>query len=227
MYRVNLAEAAPNQSPYPSFDAFFTRKLREGARPVCPDALVSPADGVLSAAGAIEAGAELSVKGKRYLVDELIGSSEEGRAFAGGAYGVVYLNPADYHRVHAPVDGEVRLVRGIPGDYFPVNAFGEENVEQLYARNNRVFVSIETQGLGRVGVVFVGAMIVGRITVTMIPGPFVPAGDHRVEPAHALKRGDELGMFHLGSTIVLLLEPGTTISRALGRVRYGESLLSP
>ena len=223
-YGVNLEEAAPCGG-YPSFDAFFTRGLREGARTISQDALVSPADGRLSAAGRIDAGARLFVKGQAYEVGELTGDPRDAARYTGGEFAVVYLAPGDYHRVHSPADGEVTLVRGIPGDLYPVNRIGELHVPGLFVRNSRVQIVLETRGLGRVSVVMVGAVIVGRITVSGVEGSDVPPGDHTFEPSRRVARGDELGMFHLGSTVVLLLEPGVSVTRQLGKIRYGDSLL--
>ncbi|HEY4157727.1 MAG TPA: archaetidylserine decarboxylase [Polyangiaceae bacterium] len=225
-YRVNLAEAAPEQRAYASFDQFFTRPLKNGARAVSADAVVSPADGKLSSIGRVDAGARIFVKGQHYDVGELIGDARDAGRYGGGEFAVVYLAPGDYHRVHSPVDGEVTLVRGVPGDLYPVNAIGERHIPRLFVRNQRAAIVIDTAGLGRVTVVMVGAVIVGRITVSALPGlPAVPPGAHAVKPALRVTRGDEVGVFHLGSTAVVLLEPGVSIGRPVGRVRYGESLL--
>lgn len=223
-YGVDLSEVAPRDNAYPSFDSFFTRALKAGAREIDPDPIVSPADGRLSIAGSIDHAATLVVKGNRYSVAELIGSSSEAERFVGGQFAVVYLSPRDYHRVHSPVDGRITLVRGIPGDLFPVNQIGEKYVPQLFVRNSRVHIQIDTDTVGRVGVVMVGAVIVGRISVTVVPGPFVPPGEHLIAPPATVHRGDEVGMFHLGSTAVLLFEPGVELKRPHGPVRYGQSL---
>lgn len=222
-YEVNLGEAE-SPGPYPSFDAFFTRPLRSGVRPIADDKLVSPADGKLSAAGPVDAGARIVVKKQAYDVAELLGHAEDGRRYRGGQFGVVYLAPSDYHRVHSPVDGRITCVRGIPGDLYPVNSIGEEHIEGLFVRNNRVCICIDTETMGRVSVVMVGATIVGRISVSVIPEPAVPPGETRLTPGRAVARGDEIGMFHLGSTAVVLCEPGVAIGRGLGVVRMGESL---
>ncbi len=225
VYDVDLGEVAPRSDPYGSFDEFFTRALRNGAREISEDSVVSPADGLLASTGAVDAGGRIFVKGRPYDVSELLGDARDATGFAGGSYAVVYLSPRDYHRVHSPVAGEMDLVRGIPGDLFPVNAIGERHIPRLFVRNNRVAMFITTPGLGRVAVVMVGAVIVGRITVSPIADPAVPAGDHAIEPPLRVERGDEIGIFHLGSTAVLLVEPGVQLARAVGPVRYGESLL--
>jgi phosphatidylserine decarboxylase len=221
-----MDEAEGHLGSYPSFDAFFTRSLKQGARRVSADPIVSPSDGKLSCLGRIDTGAQIHVKGQLYEAAELIGDEQDARRYSGGQFAVVYLAPGDYHRVHSPVDGKISLLRGIPGDLFPVNSIGERYVPRLFVRNNRVAIVIDTEKLGRVTVVMVGATIVGRISVSALPGPFVPPGAHVIEPAFAVGKGDEIGMFHLGSTAVVLFEPGLTLTRATGVVRMGQSLVS-
>jgi phosphatidylserine decarboxylase len=222
-FSVDLSDAR-EAGPYPSFDAFFTRRLRDGCRPISTADVVSPADGLLSVVGPVDSG-QIAVKRQTYDVAELLGSGVDGAKYEGGAFCVVYLSPRDYHRVHAPVDGSISLVRGITGDLYPVNSIGERHVTGLFVRNNRVVVFIDTPAHGRVAVVLVGATIVGRISVTMIPEPAVPPGD-TVLPSLPVRRGDELGMFHLGSTAVVLFEAGTVLSRETGSVRMGEGLVA-
>ncbi|MBN1612352.1 MAG: phosphatidylserine decarboxylase [Polyangiaceae bacterium] len=225
-YRVDLADVEPAASPYPTFDAFFTRALREGARPVSPDVVVSPADGVLSATGPVDSGTRISVKGSFYDVGELIGDPTDARRYCGGSFAVIYLSPRDYHRVHSPVDGVMSRVRHVPGDLYPVNAIGERHVPQLLAKNKRVAIVVDTAGLGRVTVVMVGAMVVGRISVTGIADLASAQEDRELSPSPGVKRGDEIGIFHLGSTVVLFVEPQVTLCRPEGRIRYGQSLLA-
>lgn len=223
-YDVQLEEAE-FEGPYPSFDAFFTRALKPGMRPISEAPVVSPADGKLSARGPVDGGARILVKKQNYDVAELVGDPEDARRYRGGEFAVVYLAPSDYHRVHAPVDGQISEVRGITGDLYPVNAIGEEHIDGLFVRNNRVCICIDTERLGRVSVVMVGATIVGRISVTVIPEPAVPPGVTQLRPARAVARGDEIGMFHLGSTAVVLFEPGLRLERESGTIRMGQSLL--
>jgi phosphatidylserine decarboxylase len=233
VYDVRLEEAA-QASGWASFDAFFTRPLREGARVIddAPDAIVCPADGRLDSLGVVDAKSRFFVKGRPYAVEELVGSADEARRYEGGLGCVVYLSPRDYHRVHSPVLGEIRSIRSLPGDYFPVNAVGVAHFPNLFARNRRVAIAIDTPeeaGLGRVTVVMVAAMIVGRITVSGIDARDVPFGHHAFAPGRNVARGDEIGVFHLGSTAVVFFEkraeaawtpaPGT-------KVRYGERLLT-
>lgn len=213
-YRVDLDEAEPRTAPYESFDAFFTRPLRPGVRPTSADprSVVSPADGKLASSGPIAAGGRLRVKGQDYRVADLVGDEADARRYDGGQFAVVYLSPRDYHRVHSPVAGHVTLVRSMAGDYFPVNSIGERHVPQLFAVNRRVAIVVDTETQGRVTVVMVGAIVVGRITVSAVPGRDVPLGNHVLEPGLRVARGDELGMFHLGSTAVVFVEKGVAPS---------------
>lgn len=224
-YRVDLDDAELPPGAFASFDAFFTRQLKPGARALSADALVSPADGDLSSQGVVDPGARIFVKGQPYDVGELVGDPRDAARYAGGEFAVVYLAPRDYHRVHSPVDGNITLVRGLPGDLYPVNAIGERHIPQLFVRNQRAAIVIDTPGLGRVTVVMVGAVIVGRVTVTALGGSDVPPGIHSLAPPVPIRKGEEIGIFHLGSTAVLLLEPGLAVAREPGPIRFGESLL--
>jgi phosphatidylserine decarboxylase len=225
-FDVDMSEVLPCEGgTYASFDAFFTRPLREGARHIDPVPLVSPADGLLVDAGPVQSGRLIVVKGKPYSVPDLVGSSEEGDTYANGSFAVVYLSPRDYHRVHAPVDGIIRTVRSIPGDLYPVNAIGERHVPRLFARNQRVALFLDTEALGRVAVVLVGALIVGRVSVTVLGEERIPPGDHPLVPPQPVQRGTEIGKFHLGSTVVLLTSRKVAFSHPPGVVRYGEGLV--
>jgi phosphatidylserine decarboxylase len=229
VYDVTLDECA-HRGPWASFDAFFTRELREGARQIegDPRTIVSPADGRLDAPGRIDAGGTYLVKGRPYSVEELVGDAEEARRMLGGAGFVVYLSPRDYHRVHAPVSGTIRRIRSMPGDYYPVNDVGVRHVPNLFCRNRRVSIEIDADGgLGRVAVIMVVAMIVGRITTIGSDARDVPLGDLTFDPPLRVERGDELGIFHLGSTVVVLTEApaaGEWLAEQ-GPVRYGQALL--
>jgi phosphatidylserine decarboxylase len=225
-YNVDIDEAAPQPGAFRSFDDFFTRALRQGARPPCdsPDALVSPADGRVEALGPIEPGGRILVKGKPYTAADLLGDADDAKRYDGGQFAVVYLSPRDYHRVHSPARGIVRTVRSMPGDYYPVNAIGERHIEGLFARNRRVAILIDTEAHGRVTVVMVSAMIVGRVSVTGIDARDVPMGTHTLDPPLCLERSDEIGIFHLGSTAVVFVEPNASppFTLPLGSVRVGQ-----
>ncbi|HEY5146464.1 MAG TPA: archaetidylserine decarboxylase [Polyangiaceae bacterium] len=237
IYDVSLDDyVAVGEAPtWSSFDAFFTRRLRAGARAVDrdPRAVLSPADGRIESMARIDEGGTFVVKGRPYAVEELVGDAREASRFVGGVGFVVYLSPRDYHRVHSPVSGHIRRIRSMPGDYFPVNAIGMRHVPNLFCRNRRVAIEIDADGgdggLARVTVIMVVAMIVGRITTIGSDAYDVPVGVHTFDPPLKVARGDELGVFHLGSTAVVLVEPtrerraGTWLVTE-GPVRYGEAL---
>jgi len=228
-YDVNLGEAIRPEGAFDSFDAFFTRELVPGARPMVddPTVLVSPADGRLDAYGPVETGGRIVVKDRPYRVEELIGDADDARRYDGGQYFVVYLSPRDYHRVHAPAGGRIESIRSLPGDLYPVNAIGERHVPKLFSKNRRVAIPIDTPSQGRVTVVMVGAMIVGRITVRCMDAHDVPVGNHRLPEPFLVQRGDEIGTFHLGSTAVVFVEKGTpTLDHPFGAVRLGAALHS-
>jgi phosphatidylserine decarboxylase len=226
-YNVELDECA-KQAGFASFDEFFTRALRDDARamPDDPRIAVSPADGRIDSIGTID-GRSFKVKGRPYQVDELVGDAEEAKRYDGGSGCVVYLSPRDYHRVHSPVEGTIVSVRSMPGDYYPVNAVGVRHVHNLFVRNRRVAIAIDTPpevGFGRVTVVMVAAMVVGRITVSGLDARDVPVGFHPYAPPRRVARGDEIGIFRLGSTAVVFFEPKAKVKWLVGEgpVRFGQ-----
>lgn len=224
-YGVNLSEAVEPPGGFRSFDDFFTRELKSGARPIAANPLVAPADGVIRAAGQLSSVGCLAVKGHDYSLAELLGSEAEAQHFASGAFAVIYLSPRDYHRVHAPAAGKITQVRAISGERYPVNAIGERHVPNLLARNERVAITLETERLGRLAVVLVGAIVVGRISVSALADR--PAtGLHRFDSPPSVDKGSELGVFHLGSTVVLVVDRSAGLSPRVGRIRFGESLQS-
>jgi len=199
LYGVDVSEAAGDLDDYPTFNAFFTRALRAGARPIDPaaDVLVAPADARLERLGRVDPRGRIpEVKGRRFAVADLLGGAADPARFAGGPYAVLYLSPRDYHRVHSPVDGDVLGVTPLPGRTYPVNRLGTRLVPGLFAVNKRVVFHLASPDLGEVAAVMVGATNVGRITTELA------AGD-------AIARGDELGIFWLGSTVVLLASDRT------------------
>lgn len=235
-YPVDLAEAArPEPDAYASFNDFFTRRLKAGARPPDPDprAALCPADGVLSQAGAIAGDTLVQAKGIDYSAAALLGGDPGLAAeFAGGAFATVYLAPHNYHRVHMPLAGTLRLARFVAGDLFSVNAATAASVPGLFSRNERVACVFDTAS-GPLAVVLVGALFVGSVSLAWTDRVRAERGRRvRELPAHdpiiALDRGAELGWFNMGSTVVLMFGPrgpalveGMAPGRAL---RVGERL---
>jgi phosphatidylserine decarboxylase len=217
---------------FSSFDAFFTRQLKQGARPIDRDThtIVSPSDGTVQGVGYLKPGATLTVKGSTYRVEALLGDENQARKFENGSYVLIYLSPRNYHRVHAPVDGPVVSLRYIGGTLFPVNEIGLRHISGLFARNERLAIYQRSPRFGTVATVMVGALGVGRITVSFDSSVVtnqngVPGVRSYDKNATNLERGDELGVFHLGSTVLLLLQSSltTTLLKRVGDlVRVGE-----
>ena len=227
LYSVDLSEAArTNRADYRSFNDFFTRALRPEARPLPDDplAIACPADGTISQSAPIQANSLLQAKGTHYSLDSLAGDLGEG--LDGGRFAVIYLAPRNYHRAHAPSAGILTAARAIPGALFAVNAATESAVSGLFCRNQRLICRLRTDR-GDLLIVLIGALIVGCIA-TPWPGPKTPY--RRIEtcrPGISLNRGQELGRFQLGSTVILCTPPKTAELNELlpGRpVRMGEPI---
>ncbi|SCX82309.1 phosphatidylserine decarboxylase [Thiohalorhabdus denitrificans] len=217
-YGVDLEEAAePDPEGYPDFQAFFTRPLKPGARPLCPepDSIASPADGTVSELGHLAEERSVRAKDAAFGVPELLGGSEDLAApFTGGSFLTVYLAPRDYHRVHMPRDGTLREMVHIPGRAFSVNPATTAHVPNLFARNERVVARFDTDA-GPMAVVLVGAMLVATIG-TVWAGTVTPPTRREIrrwhypedgEEAIRLAKGEELGWFNLGSTVIVLFGP--------------------
>ncbi len=236
-YGVNMSEAAePDPTQYSCFNTFFTRALKDGARPLAQaaNAVLSPADGALSALGAIHDDAIFQAKGHAFSLTTLLGGDAARAApFRNGSFATVYLSPKDYHRVHSPLGGTLREMIYVPGKLFSVNQTTAENIPGLFARNERAVCLFDTAA-GPMAVVLVGAMIVAAIE-TVWAGRVAPSAqglkvsDYRnATPPIRLNSGDELGRFLLGSTAIVLFGPGMVTWRSdLGpgsAVRMGELL---
>jgi phosphatidylserine decarboxylase len=235
-FDVDLAEAAqPNPTAYPSFNAFFTRALKPGARTPDPDprALLMPADGRISQLGPIEAdGRIFQAKGQSFTAAELLGDAEAARVFAGGRYATVYLSPRDYHRVHMPWTGILRETVHVPGRLFSVGPDAVRNVPRLFARNERLVCHFDTD-FGPMASVMVGALLVSGVE-TVWSGEEIPAyGDDITRKdwrgqGIVLERFAEMARFNYGSTVIVLLPPGAaTLAPGLAAespVRLGQAL---
>lgn len=233
VYRVDMSQVQSRATPYGSFDEFFTRPLTDNARPVASNdnELVSPADGMLQSTGPIESDGAIIVKKQHYNAARLLNDSELAAQLHGGQFAVVYLSPRDYHRVHAPTSGRITEIRGIGGELFPVNSLGQKCTPTLLQDNKRVVVRIDTDTFGPVVVVMVGALIVGRITVPMLPTERdVSEATYLLDPAWMVEKGQQIGTFHLGSTAVVLVGKHAngaraTASHPIGPIRVGQPLM--
>jgi phosphatidylserine decarboxylase len=214
-YRINMAEAQqPDPFAYPSFNAFFTRALRPDARPIAsePAVIVSPVDGTVSQCGELQGDSILQAKGHRYSLRELLAGDEAAvSAYRDGSFACIYLAPYNYHRIHMPEAGVVRGNLYVPGDLFSVNASTARAVPRVFARNERLICDFDTEH-GRMAVILVGALHVGSIE-TVHCGEVNPLPRRRKAPqpistgiGRRFARGEELGRFNMGSTVVLLFQ---------------------
>ena len=220
-FAVDLTEAARGIGDFASFNDFFTRELKPGARPLADSGafILSPADGAISQLGPITGGRILQAKGRDYSVAEILGGDADAARFEGGRFMTIYLSPRDYHRVHMPAAGSLQSTAYLPGDLFSVNQETAEGVERLFARNERLACLFDGPD-GRFASIMVGAMIVAGID-TVWPNTFRTHARSVVREdfsaaARDFAAGDEMGRFYLGSTVVLLFEPD--------RVEWLESL---
>ncbi|MEE4277199.1 MAG: archaetidylserine decarboxylase [Halieaceae bacterium] len=234
-YKVDLTEAErPVAGAYESFNDFFTRSLKPGARPLCASGIACPADGVVSECGAIDGDRLLQAKGRSYTLDALLaGDAPRVEQFRGGSFVTVYLSPRDYHRVHMPLDGHLQASVYVPGELFSVNGTTAAGVEQLFARNER-HISYFSTPRGPMAMILVGAMIVAGIE-TVWAGQVAPRARRLEHRNHVdkpqpvlLERGAEMGRFFLGSTVILLFPPRVVSWKdglaAGSAVRMGEQL---
>ncbi|QNH17496.1 phosphatidylserine decarboxylase [Xanthomonas sp. SS] len=234
-FGVDLAEAAePDPRTYPTFNAFFTRALKPGARVAAPDpqALLMPADGRISQLGPIQDGRIFQAKGQSFTAAELLGDDAAAAPFANGLYATVYLSPRDYHRVHMPWTGTLRETVHVPGRLFSVGPDAVRNVPRLFARNERLVCHFDTE-FGPMASVMVGALLVSGVE-TVWSGVEIPRYGDRITRKDwrgkgiVLQRFEEMARFNYGSTVIVLLPPGVAqLDPALAAetaVRLGQAL---
>lgn len=214
-YAVNMAEAVqPDPFAYRSFNDFFTRALKPGARPIvqAADVVVSPVDGTLGQRGTLDGESLVQAKGHYYSLTELLANDSEAiEAYRGGGFACIYLAPYNYHRIHMPCDARLRNTLYVPGDLFSVNAATVRAVPRVFARNERVICDFDS-AFGRVAVILVGALFVGSMA-TVHCGEVNPPPRRRKSAqavaagaGRAFAKGEELGRFNMGSTVVLLTQ---------------------
>ncbi len=238
-YKVNMAEAAnPDISSYKTFNEFFTRPLKTGARPFANADFICPVDGAISQFGNIKQDQIFQAKGHNYSTLTLLaGQQSLANKFENGHFACLYLRPKDYHRIHMPCDGLLRSMTYVPGDLFSVNPTTAANVPGLFARNERVVCEFESEKHGTFVMVLVGATIVGSMATV-----WHDADNGIINPPRSkntrvwnytdkniqLKQGDEMGRFLLGSTVVMLFEKNTLLFNAdwqpARSIRLGEMM---
>lgn len=217
MYKINISEAEKTLDQYQSIGDFFVRKLKPGVRPIAFTSLVHPADSVISQMGPLQNGKCVQAKDRLYSVSDLCQNTKWSAEFSKGFFTTYYLCPTDYHRVHSPVKGVITDIMHIPGHLWPVNQWSTSNIENLFAVNERVVLRIETE-LGPCLLVFVGATNVGKIRLSFDssiltntkPWQNEPVLHKTLNPTLSIEKGDELGMFHMGSTVVMIYSSQVT-----------------
>ena len=239
-----VSDSSP--ASYPHFNAFFTRALVPGARPLegGPRTVVSPADGTAAATGSMQGRSVVQAKGRTYTLEALFGGDEHAAAFDGGRFATIYLSPRDYHRVHMPLTGRLRSTVYVPGELFSVNPVTVDAIDGLFARNERVVSFFDTD-LGPLAITMVGAVFVGCIELAWRGVVTPPRGREVLVERYddqeiVLEQGREMGRFNMGSTVILTLaspevdwaawlEPGAPvqIGRRIGEARSGNRGRAP
>jgi phosphatidylserine decarboxylase len=233
LYAIDMTDAVQaDPLGFASFNEFFTRELKSGARPIAaaPREIACPVDGTISEAGRIEGDKLLQAKGRTYTLGELLAAQSWAKQFEGGSFATIYLAPYNYHRIHMPLRGELRETIYVPGRLFSVNAVTAAQVPRLFARNERVITLFDTAG-GEMALILVGALNVGSMA-TVWAGDITPAARRVVTAlppqAVTLEKGEEMGRFNMGSTVILLFQAGRARwhpeTRAGATVRLGQSL---
>lgn len=231
-FGVDLHDVDPttHAEGYNSFDEFFTRRLRPGARPIARASkiLASPCDGLMRSVVTIDSTTDVLAKGHRYSLGELLADESLAAEFQGGSAATIYLHPRDYHRVHTPCDALVESVSVVPGRLLPVTAAALNREPRLFALNERMIHVLDTVH-GKLAVVMIAAFGVGHMTcsyrhLTTHPSSIVR---RTCEPPARLRKGDELGVFHLGSTVVMIMQEGvhSVMSELPVKVQMGQAIL--
>lgn len=197
-YKINVSEAEKDIQEYPTLNAFFTRRLKAGLRPIDerPEIVVSPVDAMVTGIGEITEGTILDVKGQQYTIDEMLEDTEQAVLYKNGHYVVLYLSPTDYHRIHTPISGQIVKHVHKLGKVYPVNDFGLKHAKRVLSRNERLITYIKNE-VTEVAVVKVGALNVASIKLS----------DQLT--SKDVEKGEELAYFEFGSTVVLLLKEAT------------------
>lgn len=236
-FNVNLSEAAvSDKAYYASFNAFFTRELRPGIRPIAEgkDVIVSPVDGAISQLGPIIEQSIVQAKGRSYSVEELLGGDKTlAEQYKQGQFATIYLSPRDYHRIHMPIAGKLKSMRYVPGKLFSVNPRTARAVPRLFARNERLICVFDTE-LGDVTLVLVGAIFVGSMEtvwsgqVTPPYGKTIENWTYEGDEALSFEKGQEMGRFNMGSTVVMLLpagvKPFNQAWQPEGKIQLGQAM---
>ena len=215
-FNINMDEAlTSNLDDYKNFNSFFTRELKTGVRPIdlATDSIASPADGTISQAGKIDKNKILQAKGIDYTAERLLGNDADAKRYYEGNFATIYLSPRDYHRVHIPLAGKLLRTRYIPGSLFSVNDMTAQALPGLFSRNERLVCEFESDDAGTFAVIFVGAILVAGIETVWSgfekPGPGAVRDTDFSAQSVSFMKGDEIGRFKFGSTVILLFKNQT------------------
>lgn len=228
IYKIQLSDLKVPADSMKTFNEFFTRELKPELRPIdaTPNGVVSPVDGTIAEFGNIEHGLLVQTKGVLYSLSDLVGK-EDAKLFDQGYFITIYLSPADYHRIHTPVSGKIKRFSYFSGNLWPVNSFGVQNIGGLLSLNERIVSPVESEN-GTVGVVKVGATIVGKISVDYNKLCSNKGKNSQINlpvyPVKEYQKGEEIGKFQLGSTVILLFEKNRFTPYELskkGKVKMG------
>jgi len=230
-FKINMQEAEKPIEEYDSLQELFTRRLKPGVRPIdsSSDYIISPCDGYVSEAGVITRGRLLQVKGKYISLSILLRSARLAERFENGHFATIYLSPRDYHRFHVPLDGHIKETKYIPGTLWPVNTWAVSNIKNLFCQNERIISLIQSEQNSKIlAHIAVGACVVGKIklaysSLSSNKGKMTVTQENQIP----VKRGQDLGLFSFGSTIVLLFEPGLIDSLLVqphSEIRMGQPL---
>jgi len=207
-YKVNLTEALLEDiDEYKHFNDFFTRALKDGSRPISDSKIVSPVDGMVSQFGSIKESMIVQAKGKEYSVEALLADNSINDLYT--SFATIYLSPKDYHRIHMPFDGSLKSMKYIPGNLFSVNQRTVNDIDEVFARNERLVCFFDTE-YGEIALVMVGAIFVGSME-TSWEGQITPPYTKSIKTYDydsrqiELSKGEELGRFNMGSTVILVL----------------------
>ena len=211
-YRIDLSEVKNDIQDFETFNDFFARELKAGCRPIDTEtnSIIFPADGKISQYGDLLKDAQLQAKGHYFSTSTLLADEKDATVFENGKFMTVYLSPSDYHRVHMPIDGKLLKMVYVPGEFFSVNPLYVRHIPELFSRNERVICLFET-AIGKVAVIFIGATIVRSISTTwagiVAPSTFRETSVTEYNNKNiSFKKGDEIGKFTMGSTVICLFE---------------------
>lgn len=228
-YNINMEESQPAE--FKTFNDFFTRAIRPECRPInsIENMIVSPVDGTIAQFGIITNNTLIQAKGIDYPLDKLVVLPEYANYYANGSYITIYLSPSNYHRIHTPADGEIRELLYVPGVLYPVNFFAVQNFPGLFTKNERLLTILDHPQHGKIAVIKVGATIVGKIKVTYdtVEARHTKKIIHKTYENIFMKKGDELGRFQMGSTVILLFPPNTIEWENITpgqKIKFGEAI---